>query len=123
MSRLIATAICLLLGTATAFAQPPANRRFVNLNTPGAMEKLQVSDPRHYEKVIKILDGLEEHRNAHVARWLEVSFEAKDVAYSDILLTTYPPQKDLSFRLDDATYSGRITLERPRARFKPIRSR
>lgn len=87
------------------------------------MERLQSSNPKHYEKVVKLLNGLAERQHMHVARSLAVSIEAKELAYSSILLTTDPPQGDLSFKLDDATYFGRITLERGRASIYPSRSR
>lgn len=83
---------------------------YVNLNAPGALEKLKQSNAKHYETFAKILHGLNERSFESVPRWIRTTFDARGVLYSPILLTSFPPQRDLSLTIDRTRYSARITL-------------
>src|SRR6266480_3222360 len=122
MLRLIVTALVLSLTTMRPlYADETRSSRYVNLNVEGAIEQLRLSNPAHYEKIGNIIEGLSRQPHAQVERWLRTSFQAKDVSYSDILLTSEPPQRDLSFVLDDTLYSARVTLSRNKARIYPVK--
>jgi hypothetical protein len=58
MSKLIAAPIIVVFWIAVVVAGDANPARTVNLNKPGALEVLQQSNPTHYEKVRKILDGI-----------------------------------------------------------------
>lgn len=122
MLRILIAVLLLSLTPASAFADQPRPSKYVDLNVPGAMEKLRVSNSLHYEKVQRIIDGLSSRGYEEIPRWIRTSFNAKDVYYSNILLTTSPPQRDLSFVLDDTQYRGRVTLDRSGAQVFPIRN-
>jgi hypothetical protein len=79
--------------------------RIVDLNTSGALEALQHTNPTHYTAVLKILDQVMLHPRAAV-----VSVDVKEVDYPNILLTSSPPQRRLGFTVDDTRYVAMITL-------------
>ena len=82
----------------------------VDLNRPGAMERVRASNPGHHDKIVRILDGLTQRPYDDVPRWINTTFQARDVRFSPIVMTTYPAQRDLTFVLDSMRYRGRVTL-------------
>jgi hypothetical protein len=93
----------------------------INLNEPGALEALQRDNPAHYLTVHQILDNLLKQPESQVPRWLQTTFNAKDVRYIRVLLTSYPPKRDLSFTLDDTRYKARLTLINDRVKIVPAK--
>jgi len=91
----------------------------INLNEPGALEALQRDNPVHYLTVHQILDNLLKQPESQVPRWLQTTFNAKDVRYVQVLLTSDPPKRDLSFMLDDTRYKARLTLTNDRVKIVP----
>ena len=85
-------------------------RRVVDLNEDGALEALQRSNPVHYDKVRKILDGALRQRDAQVPRWIQTNFDGRDISYGPIVLTSHPPKRRLSFALDATRYEAIIVL-------------
>ena len=121
MSRLIIAALIMVvlwIGVVVAGDANPA--RTVNLNKPGALETLQQSNPTHYEKVRKILDGIVQQPDADVPRWIQTSFDARNVSYTPILMTTVPPKRRLSFAMDETRYEAVLTLTKVRAEIVPL---
>ena len=110
------TAVVLLLALSAACVtqaqvrQPPVQRRVVDLNEAGALETLQRSNPVHYEKIRRILDGVLQQKDTQVPRWIQANFDGRDVAYGPIVLTSHPPQRRLSFALDATRYEATIVL-------------
>jgi hypothetical protein len=43
------------------------------------------------------------------------------VKYAPIVLTTHPPQRRLSFALDDTRYEAVVTLTKPRGDIVPLK--
>jgi hypothetical protein len=86
----------------------------VDLDRPGALESLQQSRPAHYSKVKVILDGVARQRDADVGRWMRVGFDAHDVSYAPIVLTSDPAKRRLSFALDDTRYVAVIVMTHAR---------
>ena len=120
MSKLIAAAIIVVFWIAVVVAGDANPARTVNLNKPGALETLQQSNPTHYEKVRKILDGILQQPDADVPRWIQTSFDARNVSYAPILMTTRPPKRRLSFALDETRYEAVLTLTKMRAEIVPL---
>lgn len=121
MSKLIAAAVLAMLWTAVVAAGDATPRRTANLNNPGALEALQQSDPTHYDKVRKILDGILQQPDAAVPRWIQTNFDARNVSYVPILMTSDPPKRRLSFALDDTRYEAVVTLTNVRAEIVPLK--
>ena len=97
--------------------------RSVDLNAPWTLERLEASDPKTYETLTGILNGLSHRSFSEVPHWMGANFDAKDVSYSVYLLTSYPPQRDLSFTIDNTNYFGRVTLGPKRAQVHSINRR
>jgi len=45
-----------------------------------------------------------------VASWMRTEFEARDIRYTDLVMTSLPPKKRLAFSLDDTAYVTVVTL-------------
>jgi hypothetical protein len=114
-------ALITLLHVTMAFAQHPHISRAIYLNDRHALATLQRSNPEDYAKIQLILRGLSERPVAEIPRWLKGKFSAREVDYSDLLLTSYPPQRHLSFVLNDTYYSATVTLETPQALIVPTK--
>jgi hypothetical protein len=110
-----------LLWTAIAAADDAIPSRTINLNQPGALEALQHSNPMHYEKVRKIMEGIFQRPETAVPDWIQTNFDARNVRYAPILLTSDPPKRRLSFALDDTRYEAVVTLTNVRAEIVPLK--
>ena len=104
---------CIGLTTAGASEIP----KVMNLNDPIDMAEVAKINPAHYEKIEKIIKGINRQRSEQVARWIKVTFKANDVIFPEILLVSLPPKRRLSFVLDDIRYEGLITQYES---FRPI---
>lgn len=93
----------------------------IDLDQPGALQALQQSNPAHYEKVRKIMDGVLRQPEAAVPRWIQTTFAAENVSYAPIVLTSHPPKRRLSFALDDTRYEVVLTLTNVRGQIIPAR--
>ena len=102
-------------------ADLPRTGRTVDLNAPGALETLEQSHPAHFDKVRKILRGVLQRPDVDVPRWMQVSFGARDVNYMPVVLTSHPPQRRLSFALDDIRYEAVVTLTNVRGDIVPLK--
>ena len=119
LRSITATLVLVLCPFASAQSDPPA--RYVNLNSPGDMEKVKAARPAHYEAIQGIVAGLGRNPHSTDARWIQTAFHAKDVWYGGALLTSYPPHRDIAFTLDATRYQGRVTLGSGGAYFVPVK--
>jgi hypothetical protein len=103
MSRLVATAVLVSLWTVVAAAGDVAPRQFVDLDKPGALEALQRSNPRHFEKVHQIMSGVAQQADVDVPGWLLTNFNAQGVRYAPNEVSY--PKRHLWFVIDDTRYS------------------
>ena len=100
---LVASSFIIVAAPAIA-AQP------IDLNQPGAMEQLQKDRPEHYAKVITILEEVLKRPEATVPTWMKTTFDANRVSFGPIVLTSYPPKKQLGFELDKVSYKAIVTV-------------
>ena len=121
MSKLIATSIFVMLWTAVVIAGDATPGRTINLNKSGALEALEQSNPTHYEKLRKILDGILQQPDTAVPHWIQTSFDARNVSYTSVLLTSNPPKRRLSFALDETRYEAVLTLTKLRAEIVSVK--
>ena len=82
----------------------------LNLNGSGVLEKLQQNNPEHYQKIQEIIAGLYKQPDSGVPHWIQTTFNAQDISYRPILLTSYPPKRRISFTLDNTHYKAILTL-------------
>ncbi|MGH8143445.1 MAG: hypothetical protein ACREU2_13125 [Steroidobacteraceae bacterium] len=98
----------------------PARPATVDLNVPGTLDALKRRRPADYARIVAILAGLQQHRNRDVPRWMATTFNAKNVMYAPLWLTSFPPKRRLSFSLDGTRYRVVVTITRDGARVFPI---
>jgi len=121
MKRLLALAILVLFGAASITVVAGASRRIIDLNKTGAFEALQRDNPQHYETIKQIMEGIGKEPVAGVPRWMQTNFNARGIRYSAVLLTSAPPQRHLSFVLDETRYEATVTLTNVRAEIMPTK--
>ena len=108
-------AACFGVGLAVAAcAEPPANKvefqvvrpaKVVYLYGPGALEELRSTNPSHYARAERILAAAKELCRPGPSDVEYVKFDAKDISCEGMLLrTSNPPQRQVSFTLDDTRY-------------------
>jgi hypothetical protein len=96
-----------------------APRRTINLNKPGALEAIELSNPTHCEKIRDILNGIIQQAEVAVSRWTETNFDARNMRYSAILKPSGSPKRRRSFALDGTRYEAVVTLTHGRAEIVP----
>ena len=112
MSKLLSTAVLISLWTGMATAGDLTLRQTVDLDKPGALEALQQSNPTHFDKVCQIMSGVARQPDVKVPGWMLANFNARDVSYAPIEMTSFPPKRRLSFALDNTRYMVVVTLTR-----------
>ena len=110
MRTIIAVAGLVLAWIAIATAADVGLRRTVDLDSPGAMEQVRITNPAHFDKIVKIVDGVVQQADSAVPRWLRVNFDARDVTYRPVVMTSHPPKRRLAFGLDDTRYEIVLVL-------------
>jgi hypothetical protein len=110
MRRRFVLPVLVGLWIALAAADAPRPGRTVDLNAEGALAALRQTNPAHFDKVARILEGVSRRPAAEVPRWMQVSFGAHDVSYVPVVLTSHPPRRRLSFALDTTRYEALLTL-------------
>ena len=58
-------------------------------------------------RILTGVDAIPEHA---VGRWMQAQFNATDITYSPVLLTSAPPRKELAFTLETTRYQAVLTL-------------
>src|SRR5882724_1152356 len=110
MKTILTVALLVLTSVAIATAADIGPRRTVDLDAPGAMERVRAANPSHFDKIVKIIEGVARQPDSAVPRWMRVNFDAQDVNYRPIVMTSYPPKRRLSFALDDTRYEAVVVL-------------
>ena len=121
MAKLITFVVLAMLWSGVAAAGDATPGRTVNLNQPGALVALQLSNPAHYEKVRKILEGVLRQPDTGVPHWIRTNFDGRDVRYVPILLASDPPKRRLSFALDATRYDAVVIFDKMRGEIIPLK--
>jgi hypothetical protein len=84
----------------------------IDLNQPGALEKLKVERPEHYRAITQVLRVVERVpcQNEEV-RSLEARFDIRDMACNFTMMTSAPPKRRLGFTLEGTNYVVVVTLK------------
>jgi hypothetical protein len=79
---------------------------------PGNLEAVERANPDHFAKIQRILAEVPQQPPAadSVVKWMRVEFQARDIQYTDLVLTSLPPKKRLEFSLDNTSYVKVVTL-------------
>ena len=82
----------------------------INLDRPGAMNKLKNTTPEHYERIKNILYGISSGEIKNIKEWLKVDYDAIDPTVSKYFWkTSYPPKHTVAFTFDEFRYQLTIT--------------
>jgi len=121
MLKLAVIAIALAVSV-PALAGDTAATHAIDLRASHALKKLKQSNPAHFEKIQRMLDGLHEEPKRAEGDWLQVNFNARDVDLSrHIIRTSNPPKQLLRFTLDDVRYTLYVTRGDLTATVKPAK--
>jgi hypothetical protein len=85
----------------------------VNLDPPGALERLKRENPNHYERASGVLLAATEMpcQVDEFSKAMRAKFEAKDANCGVMLRTSDPAQRRLSFVLDNTEYVAAIRVK------------
>jgi len=108
----------LALGAAADAAQVRLPKS-VDLDGPGARDRIAAENPALAAKIEKILAQAGDQPPERVATWMKASFDAKDARYGQLLKTSDPPKAELSFVLGGTSYRAEVTLRNARPRLIP----
>jgi hypothetical protein len=101
-------------------AQSPYKQlNVVRLDTKEALDNLRSTNPRHYAIARKILAAANQICDARDAAPLRMKFAAQDVGcLSSFWLTSFPPKRSLSFKIDDTIYTALVEVRDLHAKFR-----
>lgn len=107
-----ALAAAILVAVCAAAPAQTAPSRSIDLDRPGLLEALERENPRHYLKIVQIRQLASRMPcTDQFRRTLAVKFEAADARCTLLVLTSYPPQRRLSFELDATRYTTKVRME------------
>jgi hypothetical protein len=119
--------IAALLASVTLSAGVSANAGIeatshVDLDTPGALERVRHDNPAHFRAITQILREAPQCKPQTLAGWVRTAFDAR-MASALLIKTSYPPQARLEFVLDDTEYRALVTLRNVEPSIGPARQR
>ena len=112
--------VVLSMALGTASAAPLKDHITLDAGTLAAIEK---SDPDRFRKLARIISLAAETGCASAPKVLEAQFHVSDArCETGLFLTSDPPKRRLSFRMDDVRYDVDVTLRNAAGSFVPIPS-
>ena len=112
--------LVLLVAVGTACAAPLKGQITLDAGTLEAIEK---SDPDRYRKLATIISLAAETGCSSAPKVLEAQFDVSDARCETALfLTSDPPKRRLSFRMDDMQYDVNVTVRNASGNFVPTPS-
>jgi len=112
-------AFVLALAAAPALAGFPPTR-YVDLDQPGALERVRHDNPAHFAAITHILREAPELKPQVLPGWMRASFDANIQSVLAIKLS-YPPQTRLDFTLGTTRYVAIVTLRNTEPYLSPAR--
>jgi hypothetical protein len=99
-----------IASAALALAAPLQATGPIDLDIPANLKAVELDHPDHFAKIQQILVEVQQQPNGRVADWMRTRFDARDVLYTDLVMTSLPPKKRLRFSLDKSSYVTTVTL-------------
>jgi hypothetical protein len=90
-------------------AVAPFGTREVDLDRPGALDRIEAQDPALYKRLIGVIKAAEMQPCEHLPKLIEAQFRATLStcnAYS--ILTSFPPKIRMSFLVDGTLYVSNV---------------
>jgi hypothetical protein len=118
--RIVSIAIFLAIVTGANAAGTTSQP--IDLNQPGALEKLRTERPEHFRAISEVLRVVERVpcQNTEV-KSLEARFDIRDMACNFVLMTSDPPKRRLSFELEGTSYVAVVTLKDTGGKSVPVK--
>lgn len=115
--------VLLSIAAAVSHAAGPGAPR-VYLDRPGALDAVERANPEHYRRITEILNLATEMpcHEEKFSRELAVKYEATSGGCGLVLMTSYPPKRQLSFTLGETIYMVNVTMSDSVGRFFPVTS-
>jgi len=109
MKRTLVGMLALLFPYAVQAAE---TYQHVDIGDSRALDAIQAANPAQYEKVIGILQRVADSVSCEtLPQMLKVQYGAEQVqCMGAMILTSYPPKRHLSFKLDDVYFVGNVVL-------------
>jgi hypothetical protein len=110
---------------AQADSHPSPTQHTVRLYTSADLDQLRQTNPSHYSRVQKILANASDSLCKPGALQLQHAEGSKGVeaqCAAGLVMTSNPPKRQLSFRVDDTTYIAVVTLRNADAHLLPAQS-
>ena len=109
----------LLLAVAAGVAhaewkQPPV----VDLNKPGALDRVERDNPRHYRQILAIIRTMQEKSCEEVLRLYKASHDFGVSCSAHMLMTSWPAKRHLSVVIDGVRYMKAVPIHVPMRHFK-----
>jgi len=94
----------------------------IDLDVPGKLEAIARDHPSHFAAIQKILAEVPRQPpdERAVVTWMRTQFDAQNIRYVDLIMTSLPPKKRLEFSLDNTAYVKVITLTTWQAKAVPV---
>jgi hypothetical protein len=92
----------------------------VDLDTPGALARVEHDHPAHFRTITQILREAPQRKPQTLAGWVRTAFDAR-MASALLIKTSYPPQARLEFVLDDTEYRAMVTLRNVEPALSPAK--
>lgn len=90
---------------------PTPSGAFIDLDKPGALDRVAQGRAAHYRKLTAVLRAAENpHCMNGELRLLRARNEVRDLRCAFLLMTSLPPKRHLSFVLDDVRYAATVTM-------------
>jgi hypothetical protein len=97
-------------GPSGAWAAEPG-AAVIYLDGPASLAQLRAANPIHYQRALKIIDAANELCRPQPGELEYTKFDAKNISCAQsLLLTSNPPKRQLSFRLDDTQYIALVAV-------------
>jgi hypothetical protein len=117
------TILAALLASAAFSAHAaPGIVRQVDLDTPGALARVQQDNPAHFRAISEILREAPYRKPQALSGWVRTAFDAKMASFM-LIKTSYPPRARLEFVLDDTEYRALVTLQNVEPAVTPLGQR
>ena len=101
----IPVAILGSLFCACSLAQSPAPRYSVDLAKPGALDRLEQSNPEHYAKILAVQRVASQPNCVEDLKVLKADLKLDDARCAAMTtLTSYPPKRNVSVTIDGVHY-------------------
>ena len=107
--RALLVPIALVSFAAAAAGQVPAGTPEVNLDAPGALDRIEKQDPALYKRLVGVIAAAEVQPCEHLPKIIETQYRGElssCAAYN--ILTSFPPKIHMSFVLDGTLYVSNV---------------